>query len=125
MSQSADASVPDVVFHMALPDEWAAAFATGSYEMSTRGVTLAEQGFIHCSRLDQVETVANRFYGDVSELVLLTIDVAAAGAPVIDEPAAPGSNEVYPHLYGALPIAAVIDATFWVREHDRWVMPSR
>ncbi len=48
-------------------------------------MTLADEGFIHCSRRDQVEATANRFYGDVAELVLLTIDEAALDAPVVDE----------------------------------------
>ena len=87
------------IHHLALPDDWAAAFATGEYRMSTRGVTLDEDGFIHCSTRDQVEATANRFYGDVDQLVVLTIDPQAVPSPIRFEPPAPGSDRaVPPHL---------------------------
>lgn len=113
------------MLHLALPEDWAAAFAAGRYETSTRGRTLAEEGFIHCSRIDQVETVANNFYADVDELVLLTIDTARVDAPIVYEPPAPGIDETFPHLYGALPVEAVVDATFWTRDTDGWRLPDR
>ena len=89
----------DPIHHLALPDDWAAAFATGEYRMSTRGVTLEEEGFIHCSTRDQVEATANRFYGDVAQLVVLTID--PAGGAITDPVRATGSGQhrpVPPHL---------------------------
>ena len=75
--------------------------------MSTRGVTLEQEGFIHCSTRDQVEATANRFYGDVPQLVVLTIDPRAVPSPIRFEPPAPGSADLFPHIYGPLPIAAV------------------
>lgn len=46
-------------------------------------------------------------------MTLLTIDpqrLAAAGVVVRMEPAADGSGEHFPHLYGALPLEAVLAA---------------
>lgn len=37
---------------------WDAAHETGTYEMSTRGRTLQEEGFIHCSTRAQLPRVA-------------------------------------------------------------------
>ena len=53
------------LFHIAMPDDWAAAQRTGQYTASTRGRTLAEEGYIHCSFAEQVTATAARFYGDV------------------------------------------------------------
>jgi glutathione S-transferase len=69
-------------------------------------------GFIHLSGAHQVQATAQRFYGDLpsGELVLLSVDpqrLAAAGLAVMEEPA-PGSGELFPHLYGALPLEAVL-----------------
>ncbi len=114
----------DPILHLALPDDWAAAFGDGVYTMSTRGRTLAEEGFIHCSRPDQVEGVANRFYADVDQLVLLAIDTELVGAEIRDEPPAPGSPERFPHLYGPLPLAAVVDATLWSRSPTGWSLAT-
>ena len=103
------------IFHLALPDDWAAAFAVGEYTMSTRGITLEQEGFIHCSTRDQIQDTANRFYGDLDQLVVLTIDPLLVPSPIVFEPPAPDVAELFPHIYGPLPVAAVNLASPWLR----------
>ncbi|MCX6400145.1 MAG: DUF952 domain-containing protein [Propionibacteriales bacterium] len=99
------------IFHVALASEWERAQESGAYTTSTLGRTLAEEGFIHASRADQWTAVRERFYGDVSEpLVLLQIDTDLLDVPVVEEPAVPGGSETFPHIYGRLPAAAVVKA---------------
>lgn len=99
------------IFHLALASDWVAAEASGAYTTSTLGRTLAEEGFIHASRADQWTAVRERFYGDVSEpLVLLQIDTDLLDVPVVEEPAVPGGSETFPHIYGRLPATAVVKA---------------
>jgi uncharacterized protein (DUF952 family) len=114
----------DPIFHIALPDDWAGAFASGEYSMSTRGMSLDEVGFIHCSTAEQIEATANRFYGDLTELVLLTIDTALVPADIVWEPPAPGIDELFAHIYGPLPISAVNMHRFWTREGTAWQVPE-
>ena len=99
------------IFHIATAADWAAAQREGSYTTSTRGVTLAEQGFIHCSQDFQVQGVRDDFYADVEEpLVLLTIDTDRLGVPWrLDD--VPGSEHPFPHVYGPLDPAAVVEVT--------------
>lgn len=111
----APAENDEPIFHIALPDDWAAAFTFGEYVVSTRGMSLDEVGFIHCSTAAQTEATANRFYGDLTELVLLTIDPLVVPSDIIWEPPAPDLDELFPHIYGPLPIAAVNLANFWTR----------
>ena len=94
------------IFHIAERPIWEAAReAGGPYEVSTRGLTLAEVGFIHASRDEaQVRTVQQAFYADLDDLVLLVID--PEGLDVRHEPV---GEDVFPHIYGPLPIDAVID----------------
>lgn len=114
-----NAAVPDdPIFHAAMPDDWAAAFQTGEYTMSTRGQTLDEVGFIHLSTRDQVEATANRFYSDVDQLVLLTVDPLKVPSEIKWEPPAPGVDTLFPHIYGPLPIAAVVTTNYWFRTID-------
>lgn len=114
-----NAAVPDQpIFHAAMPDDWAAAFQTGEYTMSTRGQTLDEVGFIHLSTRDQVEATANRFYSDVDQLVLLTVDPLKVPSELKWEPPAPGVDTLFPHIYGPLPIAAVVTTNYWFRTID-------
>ncbi len=106
------------IFHLAVPDDWAAAFALGEYTMSTRGVTLEQEGFIHCSTREQMQDTANRFYGDLDQLVVLTIDPRLVPSPIVFEPPAPDMDVLFPHIYGPLPIAAVNLASAWLRSPD-------
>jgi uncharacterized protein (DUF952 family) len=73
---------PDEILHIALPDDWTAAREAGEYRVSTRGATLDDEGFIHCSYPRQLEGVANRFYVDVTELILLHLEPELLDAEV-------------------------------------------
>jgi uncharacterized protein (DUF952 family) len=103
-------ATPQTLLHIAERRHWESARDSGvSYTMSTLGRTLDEEGFVHCSSdMDQVDGVLGRFYGAVprSDLVLLVIDVARLDAPVRHEPA---GDEVFPHVYGPIPVSAVIE----------------
>lgn len=106
---------PRWLYHLALEEDWQEARRQGVYTRSTRGMGLPEVGFIHASWSHQLEPTWRRFYADGPDLRLLRIDpqrLAAAGIPVREEPA-PGSGELFPHIYGALPIAAVRLAQRW------------
>ena len=108
----------EILFHIARRLDWEAAQAAGAYRISTRGRTLEQEGFIHLSSARQVRGVADRFYADVDDqLVLLTIDPAKLTAPVVAE-AVTGTDESFPHLYGELPVAAVRRVTAYRRGDD-------
>jgi glutathione S-transferase len=101
---------PGWLYHLALAEEWRAARSEGVYARSTRGLSLQQVGFIHASGANQLEATWRRFYADAGAVVLLHIDpqrLVAAGVPVRLEPA-PASGELFPHLYGALPLEAVV-----------------
>ena len=109
---------PGWLYHLALRPEWQAARGDGVYRRSTRGRSLEEVGFIHLSNAHQVEATAALFYGDLpaGAVLLLTIDpqrLAAAGLEVRFEQA--GDGEPFPHLYGPLPLGAVLRAEPWLR----------
>lgn len=99
------------VYHLALKSEWLGAVESGKYERSTRGMTLHEVGFIHASTAEQVAATAERFYADcVEPLLVLTIDPTVLAAQGIDMRFEDvGNGELFPHLFGALPVEAVIE----------------
>jgi uncharacterized protein (DUF952 family) len=106
-----------MIYHLALARDWAHAGATGEYRVSTLGRTLEEEGFIHASAdLRQVRGVAESFYREVTEpLVLLSIDQELLGCPVRFE-VPEGMAEAFPHIYGPIPVTAVVATTpFTVR----------
>ncbi len=98
------------LFHIATVADWEAARASGGYTTSTRDRTLAEEGFIHAARADQWQGVRDRYYADAREpLVLLEIDSDLLTAPVVEEHP-PGTDETFPHIYGAIEPGAVLRA---------------
>ncbi|WP_030887701.1 DUF952 domain-containing protein [Streptomyces sp. NRRL F-5053] len=106
------------ILHLTERAHWDAALASGSYEMSTRGRTLAEVGFIHGSLRRQLPSVAELLYGDHPDpdaLVVLVVDSARVPAPIRYEAPEPGAAERYPHIYGPLPVDAVVATEPWRR----------
>jgi len=97
------------IYHIAAAAGWERALHDGQYTMSTRGLTLAEQGFIHASTAAQVALVANAFYQGEPDLLLLVIDTALVG-PEIRYEHVPGQDLPYPHIYGPLNVSAVVEA---------------
>lgn len=63
-------------------------------------------GFVHCSYVHQVAPVANRFYADRTNLVLLKIVPSRLDARLVDENLE-GGTELFPHVYGPIPWSAV------------------
>ena len=113
------------ILHLALPDDWDTAKLAGEYTVSTRGLSLQQEGFIHCSYPNQLEGVANRFYSDLAELLILRIDTDLLEAEVKVEPAIEGGTDLFPHVYGPIPISAVIATNWWDRSDDGlWHRPS-
>ncbi len=100
------------LFHLVDRDDWDPQ-ATEHFG-STRGLTLADVGFIHLSTASQLAGVIDRFYDDVrTRLLVLEIDPALlpSGALRYDDVA----GERFPHLYAPLPTRAVLAAQPLVR----------
>jgi uncharacterized protein (DUF952 family) len=87
-----------------------------------RAVSLVTEGFIHCSHAGQVAWVANSFYRDEADLLVLVIDPARLTVPVRDED--PGIGQLFPHVYGAIERAAVVGVQPLQRgPGGAWVFP--
>ena len=93
-------SQPNWIVHLCQRAAWSAARSSNSYEAAS----LAEVGFIHCSRPDQVVMVANRYYVGCTDLVLLWIDANLLYAELRWEAA---DADLFPHIYGTLNLDAV------------------
>lgn len=94
------------IFHIATAADWAAARAAGHYSTSTLGRSLAEEGFIHAAKRDQLEGVYAAYYRDTPEpLTLLTIDTDRLDVPWRYDQV---GDDAFPHIYGPLPVTAVV-----------------
>jgi uncharacterized protein (DUF952 family) len=109
---------PSTILHISTEAEWTAARRAGEVRTSTRDRSLEEEGFIHCSSDGQMLGVANAFYADVDEpLVVLHIAVDRLEAPVRWENLH-GGTEPFPHVYGPVPVGAVLSVSPLRRVED-------
>jgi uncharacterized protein (DUF952 family) len=112
------------IFHIAEVSGWTEARADGMYRRSTLGKTLDELGFIHCSRREQVELVANAVYRGHRDLILLVIDPEKVRAEIREENL-DGGLDLFPHIYGPLNTDAVTDVLpFAPGAYGHFVMPT-
>jgi uncharacterized protein (DUF952 family) len=100
-----------MIYHITQRNDWQAALGSGQY----RTESLATEGFIHCSTLEQVLPVAENFYKGQSGLVLLAIEPALLSADLKWEPPSGGvpppgvpEGDVFPHIYGPIDLDAVV-----------------
>lgn len=98
------------LYHLAVADEWnEAVHRGGPYTRSTAHRSLEEEGYIHCSMESQLQDTADRHYRGRDDVVLLSIDPALVDAEIRVEDLH-GMAESYPHVYGPIPLTAVISA---------------
>lgn len=76
----------------------------GQYEAAS----LSDEGFIHCSEEQQVESTLERYYSGKTGLVKLVIDPAKLRSQLIHE-WSPSNTETFPHIYGAVNLDAVVE----------------
>ena len=114
------------IYHLALAADWAnARDGDGQYRISTIGRTLEDVGFIHCSFARQVRGVADAFYRDRTDVVLLTIDRSKVRAQVREDHVAL-ANDAFPHIYGPLDVDAVVAVEPLARRPDGTLaLPAR
>lgn len=92
-----------LILHITQRAAWDAARQTGSYPQPP----IPSQGFIHCSRTDQVVRVADANFRGKPDLVLLCIDTSLLTATL--DPAGLEEGEAdFPHIHGQINLDAVV-----------------
>ena len=90
------------LYHLARRSEWQAAEADGLYRGSADD---RRDGFLHFSTADQVVESARRHRMGEKDVLLVVVPEAALEGWRWE---ASRSGALFPHLYGALPIKAVV-----------------
>ncbi len=96
---------PDVVYKILTSGQWEAAEKVGVFEGAP--VDLAD-GYIHFSTAAQVAETAARHFSGQGGLLLIAVDAEKLGDALVFEPSRGG--DLFPHLYGPLPLEAVLSA---------------
>lgn len=117
-----------MIYHIAGRAAWQEATTRGCY----RAPALATEGFIHCSRRNQILSVANDFYPGETNLILLCIDEdhltaelrwEAPAHPQPESVAATSGEATFPHVYGPLNLDAVLGLFDLVETEGGFALP--
>ena len=93
---------PTIIYHIAQTQDWQKATFSGTYFPAS----FKQEHFIHCSTIEQVEGVLERYFKN-QKVLKLTINAALLVHPPKYE-LAPSINQLFPHIYGPINLNAVI-----------------
>ena len=96
-------ALPNLAYKVLTAEQFAGWQASGTFAGAP--VDLAD-GYIHLSTADQLAGTLDKHFAGQTGLVVATIDLAMLGEAVRWESSRGGA--LFPHVYGALPIAAMI-----------------
>ncbi len=91
------------VYKIVAADLWQAAESNGVF--AGAGIDL-DDGFIHLSTAAQARRTARLYFAGQGDLVLVAADGAQLGDALKYEPSR--DSDLFPHLYGPLPLTAVL-----------------
>jgi release factor glutamine methyltransferase len=95
---------PNLIIHLCPREEWLQAHQKGIFQ----DISLRQDGFIHCSQIEQILEVANRFYQDIPDLILLWINPDQLISKIRWETS---DSALFPHIYGPINLGAIISVT--------------
>lgn len=94
---------PSILFHFAARRD----FELATWRDSYRAPSLDSEGFIHCATRAQIPGVIERHLQGRIDLVRLTLD-ASRLETILRYEWSESSQDEYPHVYGPIPMNAVI-----------------
>lgn len=94
----------NLIIHLCPREEWLEAHQSGMFQDKS----LLQDRFIHCSQIEQILEVANRYYQGIPDLILLWIDPDRVTSKIRWETA---GRALFPHIYGPINLDAVITVT--------------
>ena len=97
-------AAPRFIFHIAFAKNWNAQIDEPEYLSDS----LEHEGFIHCSKLEQLPNTLKRFFKGKKDIQILKIDTTLVNVPLIYEAADDGSG-FFPHLFGGILKQAIVE----------------
>lgn len=106
-----------IAYKILTSPQWAQWQAEGTFTGAP--VDLAD-GYIHLSSADQVTETVNKHFAGQQDLYVVRVDLAPLGNAVRWEPSRGGA--LFPHVYGAMPVAVAVAALPLTRDADDLVI---
>ncbi len=119
-----------MVYHIVKDKDYRSLNDSGKY----LPVNYNENGFVHCSLEKSVIPVANDYYANIEEkLLLLRIDPSKLESPTKYETASPekgvgalhlNSSPIFPHVYGPINNSAIDGIGVLIKKESGYVWPK-
>ena len=109
-----------MILHVTTHKDWDHARSAGKYTAPS----LQNEGFIHCSTVEQVIETANVFFKGQNGLALLCVDENTLISELkVEDPTGggerdPAVGELFPHVYGPINLDAIIEAVDFPSNQD-------
>ncbi len=103
-----------IIYKLCSNVDWDACQRDGSLPWSTAD---REDGFVHLSTATQVQATAAKHYRHRAELRLLLVDTARLAESALRWEVSRG-GDLFPHLYGELPLVAVTQSVALALDDD-------
>jgi uncharacterized protein (DUF952 family) len=97
-------AAPRFIYHIVCVSDWEQQKSLSEYTAAS----LDAEGFIHCSKEEQISGTLKRFFKNRKDLRILKIDTSLLNVPVIYEAADDGSG-FFPHVFGTITMRAIAD----------------
>lgn len=97
-------AAPQYIYHIAYQADWNSQSESVEYTLNS----LDTDGFIHCSKLEQVPATLKRFFAERKDILLFKIDTKRLNSPLIYEASADGSG-FFPHSFGPINKSSIIE----------------
>jgi len=92
-----------MIYHISTTKAWASQSDSDNYE----DPSLQSEGFIHCSKAEQIEPVIGRYFKGRKDLLILHIEPKLLESELKYELST--GDELYPHIYGSINKAAIVE----------------
>jgi uncharacterized protein (DUF952 family) len=102
--RNSDMAAPRFIYHIVFTDEWDRQKDNTIYSTSN----FEDEGFIHCSKVEQISGTLKRFFRNRTDIRILKIDTTLLDAPVLYEAADDGSG-FFPHIFGSICMQAIVE----------------
>lgn len=97
-------AAPQYIYHIATLSDWDS--QVDSFEYSLKSLDV--EGFIHCSKFEQIAATLKRFFANHKDLLLLKIDTKRLNSPLIYEASSDGSG-FFPHSFGPINKSSIVE----------------
>lgn len=109
-----------MILHIIENKDWQNAINSEEYSPAS----LNNEGFIHCSTLEQTVEIANLFFKGSTDLKILCINEEKTKSKIVYEDTE-NFGQLFPHIYGPLNLDAIIKVIDLNSEEDgQFILPD-